>query len=209
MCGNGIRCVAKYAIDAGLAPYPALNIETGRGVLALEAWRGDSGKVERVTVGMGVPDFSRPAVPVTIPGDGPLLDHPVSLGGREFRISAVSMGNPHCIVLVDDCEGVPVDQWGPLLENAPFFPKRANIEFVSLGAPGEARIRTWERGSGETLACGTGASAVCAVLTRLGLVDGHLKARLRGGELELSLTDGSIFLTGPAVEVFRGVYAPA
>lgn len=209
MCGNGIRCVAKYAIDNGLAAGPDIRVETKRGILDLTAFQNSSGKVDRVRVDMGSPVFVPHEIPVAGPDSGPVMDWPVTAGGVEYRLHVLSMGNPHAVVFVEDVDGFPVQQVGPLLERHPAFPERVNIEFVTRVAPGHVRIRTWERGSGETLACGTGASAVSVVLGLKYKDRGPVRAELRGGVLELEWEEGgSVMMTGPATEVFRGVYAP-
>jgi diaminopimelate epimerase len=205
MCGNGIRCVAKYAVDQGLAE-TSLSVETLRGVLRLEAFKDASGRVDRVRAGMGQPDFNPEQIPVEGLGSAAVLDRSIELQGRSFRISTVSMGNPHCVVFVDNVDTYAVDKDGPLLEKSIYFPRHANIEFVEIVEQNRVKIRTWERGSGETLACGTGASAVCAVLHRLHGWNGVVRAALLGGELQLEYADNQVYMCGPAVEVYRGVY---
>ena len=211
MCGNGIRCVAKYAVENRLAPASELHIETGRGVLALETFSDSNGKVTSVKVDMGEPIL----IPKDIPFkpdysvSAPCLSQkiPVRSNGEIVSItgSVVSMGNPHCVVFVEDSTTCGIESMGPLLENHSFFPNRTNIEFVQRVAEDRVIIRTWERGAGETLACGTGASAVAVVMH---LVHGHsgpLHAELKGGELTLEWNgSGSVSMIGPAVEVFRG-----
>ena len=213
MCGNGVRCVAKYAVDSGIAEGPDLAVETGRGVLQLKTFSGAEGKVNRVRVGMGEPILSPDKIPFRpdSPADTPALDQIITVQGRDGAVTLkgtpVSMGNPHFVVFVDDVEHYPVHEIGPLVEQHPFFPNRTNVEFVQRLNCGGVRIRTWERGAGETLACGTGASAVGVVMHLLHGHTGPLDAALRGGNLVLEWNgSGSVMMTGPAEEVFRGDY---
>ncbi len=212
MCGNGVRCVAKFVHDHGLSTKNPLTIETGRGVLTLEL-EITSGKAVRVRVDMGEPILEAEKVPTTLPGPR-VVNHP--LGGQaepwhaacglDPRMTCVSMGNPHVVLYCADVAKVPLEQVGPVLENAPIFPRRINVHFVQVHSPGEVTMRTWERGSGITLACGTGACAVCVA----GVLSGHtgrrLLAHLPGGDLELEWAekDNHVYKTGPAVEVFSG-----
>lgn len=209
MCGNGIRCVAKYAVDAGLAEGPEISVETKRGVLDLTVFKNSIGKVDRVQVNMGRPVFDPSQIPVVGPDKGPVLDWPLQINGAVYRINVVSMGNPHAVIFVDDTVQFPVKETGRLIENHPAFPERVNVEFVTRSSPNNVIIRTWERGSGETLACGTGASAVTVVLGLKYGERGPVTAELAGGTLELQwLESGEVLMTGPAVEVFRGSYNP-
>jgi diaminopimelate epimerase len=203
MCGNGVRCVAKYVYDHGLARKDQLQIETGRGVLALDLEIAH-GKVSRVRVNMGAPILESAKIPTTLAGDPPIRQK-LSAAGREFEVTCVSMGNPHCVTFVDQLS----DEWvlgvGPHVERHPAFPRRVNAEFIQLVSPREFHMRVWERGSGETQACGTGAcaSAVAGVLT--GLTERKVLAHLPGGDLELEWApSGEVYLTGEAVEVFSG-----
>lgn len=205
MCGNGVRCVAKYVYDHGIARQDRLKIETGRGVLTLDLEvRG--GLVERVRVNMGAPILEASKIPTTLPGDPPVRQK-ISAAGREFEVTCVSMGNPHCITFVDRLSDDWVLRIGPEVERHPAFPRRVNAEFIQIVSPREFHMRVWERGSGETQACGTGAcaSAVAGVLT--GFTERRVLAHLPGGDLELEWSEkGEVFLTGPAVEVFSGVW---
>lgn len=207
MCGNGIRCVAKYAYDHGLVAKTALCIETGNGILDLDLQVGASGHVEQVTVAMGEPQLTRAALPMTGPEQEQVVLQPLAVGGQEFQITCVSMGNPHCVIYVDDVENFPVSEIGTLIENHPLFPRRINVEFVQVVSPSEVIQRTWERGAGETLACGTGASAVTVAGVLTGRTERRIINHLRGGDLELEwLESGAVMMTGPAVEVFSGEY---
>jgi diaminopimelate epimerase len=206
MCGNGVRCVAKYVYDHGLARKDRLTIETGRGVLTLDL-EIEGGQVRRVRVDMGAPILRSLDIPTTLPGDPP-IEVPVHIEGRELRLTAVSMGNPHAVVYVADVASFPVASLGPALEHHPAFPKRVNTHFVTVLGPSEVQMRTWERGSGETLACGTGACAVVVAGVLTGRTGRRLLAHLPGGDLELEWPSNEtpVLMTGPAVEVFSGVW---
>jgi diaminopimelate epimerase len=204
MCGNGVRCVAKYIRDHGLVAQDRVTIETGRGVLTLDLEIADD-TVRRVRVSMGTPIFDPARIPTRLVGRPP-VDAPLQLDGREFAVTAVSMGNPHAVIYVDDAEAFPLETLGPQIENHPAFPRRVNVHVVEVYGPDEVRMRTWERGSGITLACGTGASAVCVAGALTGRSSRRILAHLPGGDLELEwLEDGApVFMTGPATEVFSG-----
>ena len=216
MCGNGIRCVAKYAYDHGIAHKPVLTIETGRGILSLELEiKGD--RVQRVRVDMGEPILDAAKIPTTLVG-ATVVNQPLpSLGkgvdsswikacGLDPRITCVSVGNPHVVLYCTDAAKVPLETVGPILENAVIFPRRINVHFVQVHAPTEVTMRTWERGSGITLACGTGACSVCVAGVLSGRTDRGLLVHLPGGDLQLawSQQDNHVYMTGPAVEVFSG-----
>jgi diaminopimelate epimerase len=204
MCGNGIRCVAKYLYEHGLAPKGRVTIETGRGVLALDL-ELDGVRVRRVRVDMGAPIFEPLRIPTLLAGEPPVAA-PVRVDDREWAVTAVSMGNPHAVIFVDEVAAFPLETLGPRLEQHPAFPRRVNVHVVEILSRAEVRMRTWERGSGITLACGTGACAVCVagVLTRH--TDRTILAHLPGGDLTLEWPDdhASVFMTGPATEVFSG-----
>lgn len=206
MCGNGVRCVAKYVFDHGLVNKRQVTIETGRGVLTLDL-EVSQNRVDRVRVDMGTPILSAREIPTLLPGDPP-VEVPMDAGGRSFAVTAVSMGNPHAIIFVDNVAGFPLETFGPILERHPSFPKRVNVHFVEVKSPAEVTMRTWERGSGMTLACGTGACAVCVAGVLTGRTAAKVLAHLPGGDLELEWAgDGhSVFMTGPASEVFEGVW---
>lgn len=207
MCGNAIRCVAKYLYDHGIARHEALKIETGRGVLSLQC-EVESSRVQRVRVNMGAPFLKSADIPTTLPGDPPIRQK-LSAAGREFEVTCVSMGNPHCVTFVNEINDDWVLRVGPEIERHPAFPRRINAEFIQVISPSEFNMRVWERGSGETLACGTGAcaSAVAGVLN--GLTNRKVTAHLRGGDLQLEWAEsGEVYMTGPATEVFSGVFQP-
>jgi diaminopimelate epimerase len=215
MCGNAIRCVGKYIYDHGHARKPTLTIETGRGVLTLELTVAAE-RVQQVRVDMGEPILEADKIPTTLPGprvvDAPLplrednLERTFGNCGLDPRITCVSMGNPHAVLYCTDVSKVPLAQVGPILENLPCFPRRINIHFVQVHTPAEVTMRTWERGSGITLACGTGASAVAVAGVLSGRTERRLLAHLPGGDLQLrwSAEDNHVYKTGPAVEVFSG-----
>jgi diaminopimelate epimerase len=205
MCGNGIRCVAKYAYDHGIVAKKEITAETGAGILTLQLFTNSHNLVDKVRVNMGEPRLTRTEIPMT--GDGVLrvIDEPLNILHSTFRITCVSMGNPHCVIFVDDVEKFPVDKYGPLIENHELFPRRTNVEFVQIISRNEVRQRTWERGAGETLACGTGASAVTVAGVLNGLTERSIVNHLSGGDLEMEWPDdGPVYMTGPAVEVFSG-----
>jgi diaminopimelate epimerase len=204
MCGNGVRCVAKYVYDHGIARQPRVTVETGRGVLALDL-EVSGGKVRRVRVDMGAPILQGSDIPTRLTGDPP-VDVAVDVGGLALAMTAVSMGNPHAVAYVDDVDAFPLETIGPLWERHPAFPRRVNAHVVAVVAPGEVKMRTWERGSGITLACGTGACAVCVAGVLSGRTARTILAHLPGGDLELQwpAADAPVFMTGPATEVFSG-----
>jgi diaminopimelate epimerase len=224
MCGNGIRCVAKYVYDHGICQRPTLRIETGAGVLTLDLEVEDE-LVERVRVDMGQPILEPARIPVALPTpfkgnrvvDVPLEPHLAS--GQpavwaqariyEPQMTCVSMGNPHVTIYCEEVATIPLEVVGPRLEHLPIFPKRINIHFVQVHSPTEVTMRTWERGSGITLACGTGASAVCVSGVLTGRTSRKILAHLPGGDLELEWAENDhVYMTGPAVEVFSGEWSP-
>lgn len=204
MCGNGLRCVAKYVHDHGIRKAPQLKIQTGRGNLTVDL-EVKGGKAERVTVNMGKPILEGAMIPTKLLGNPP-VEVPLAIAGKELHVTAVSMGNPHCVTFVEKATDELVLGIGPKIENSPMFPARTNVEFIEVISPTEVRQRTWERGSGETLACGTGASAVCVAGVLTGRTKRKIINHLLGGDLELEWreSDGCVYKTGPAVEVFSG-----
>jgi diaminopimelate epimerase len=213
MCGNGIRCVAKYVYDHGLCKNKSLTVETGCGVLALEVVELSNGRVERVRVDMGCPILEPSRIPTTLAGDparaGAVVHTALQVGPEQLRVTCVSMGNPHCVTFVEQL----TDRWvlgvGPQVETDLHFPKRVNAEFVEVLSPAEVRMRVWERGSGETLACGTGACAVCVAGALSGRTARKILAHLPGGDLELHWAENDhVYMTGAAVEVFHGQWEP-
>jgi diaminopimelate epimerase len=204
MCGNGIRCVAKYVYDHGICRREQLAIETGNGVLKL-ALELQHDKVSRVTVDMGEPKLRAADVPTTL-GPESVVNFETEFSGERLKVTAVSMGNPHCVIFVPQASDELVLGLGPKIECDPRFPKRTNVEFIEVISPVELRQRTWERGSGETWACGTGASAVCVAGVLGGYSKREVLIHLRGGDLQLRWDEASnhVFMTGGATEVFSG-----
>jgi len=209
MCGNGVRCVAKFAYEHKLSTQNPMKIETGRGVLSL-ALKVNGGKVERVTVNMGEPILDLEKVPVDRQWLGAtehvrIFQVPM---GTSLGVAAtfVSMGNPHAVIFVDDVAKVDLEKVGPVLEHHKAFPRRINVHFVQVHSENEVTMRTWERGSGITLACGTGASAVCVAGVLTGKTGRTILAHLPGGDLTLEWreSDDCVYMTGTATEVFTG-----
>lgn len=205
MCGNGLRCVAKFLFDRGrTGGATEFALQTGAGPRRARVQTGPDGKAERVTLSMGPAILDAASIPTTLRGGE---ECEIEVGGRRLRGTPVGMGNPHFVVFVDDVDNFPVHEIGPLVESHPAFPKRVNAEFVQVVGSGHLRQRTWERGSGETWACGTGASAVCVASRLRGITDGKVEIDLLGGRLSLSWDGkGEVELTGGAVEVFRGEF---
>ncbi len=205
MCGNGIRCVAKYVYDRGLVKKDVLRVETRSGVKTLQL-RVEDGKVASVRVNMGQPELDPEKIPVLFSKDRMVDEEVYTPSGNVWRVTCVSMGNPHAVIFVDDVEGVNLPAIGPEMEKHAMFPERANIEFVQVTGPHEVQMRVWERGSGETLACGTGACA-CAVASVLtGKTDRDVTVHLRGGDLHIFWDPDTddVYMEGPAAFVFDG-----
>lgn len=202
MCGNGIRCLAKYVGDRGLTTGDTLRVDTRAGVKSLVLSRGADGVVRRVRVDMGVPVLDRARIPVAGSGD-PLRERIVARA-REFDASCVSMGNPHCVVWVDEIPS-DVDVFGPAIETDERFPAKTNVEFTKILNDREVRVRVWERGVGETLACGTGACATAVAANLRGFTGRDVAVHLPGGTLDIEwAADGTVYMTGPAEEVYEG-----
>jgi diaminopimelate epimerase len=222
MCGNGIRCVAKLSHDHGLSSAKPMRVQTGAGVLTLDYDLDLQGKLATATVDMGEPILDAARIPVQIEGHDPagrVVDIPGTVidiagwdvsaqdaAGLQRSWTAVSMGNPHIVLYVNDVQAVPLEIVGPQLEHASAFPRRINVHFVQVHSSSEVSMRTWERGSGITLACGTGASAVCVAGVLTGRTDRTLLAHLPGGDLRLEWRESNnhVFMTGSATEVFTG-----
>ena len=204
MCANGIRAFYKYLRDRGRTQSDEIGVETLSGVVH-PAWAGQ----DRVRVDMGLPILEAAKIPTTLAptsGDGPVLDVPLEVGGETLVVSSASMGNPHCVTVVDDVDAFPVERLGPLMEHHAAFPNRVNVEFIQLVSRTKIRQRTWERGTGETLACGSGACAVAVVSMLRGAVERAVEIELRGGTLEIEWASDAehVIMTGPATEVFSG-----
>ena len=211
MCGNAIRCVGRYVYERGLTERTEIGVETCAGLRKLKINLLD-GKVSSVQADMGVPDFFPERIPVDparlgLPADAEaVVDVPLALPYGIFSVTCVSMGNPHCVIFTDDVESLPLEVLGPAVECHPAFSKKTNVEFAKVIGPGEIRMRVWERGSGETMACGTGACATLAAAVKTGRTDRKATLHLNGGDLEIEWDEktGRILKTGPAVFVFDG-----
>jgi len=202
MCGNGIRCVGKYVYDMGLTDKTEITVETLAGIRKLVLYPGKDNKIEKVRVWMGVPRFSdQDDIP-----DLPEKRFPVKLAAhdRNFDFYCVSMGNPHAVTIVEDTDSFPVEYYGAEVQKKPIFPKSVNVEFVQLVSRSSIKMRVYERGSGETMACGTGACASAAALMRLGMIERKAEVKLLGGTLEIDWQDDGLYMTGPAAHVFDG-----
>ena len=201
MCGNAIRCVGKYLYDENVCRKEELSVETKSGIKYLRLYT-ENGKVKRVRVDMGKADFDPKSLPVLLEGEA--VDRPVKIAGGLHRITCVSMGNPHC-VLFEDPDGADLERIGPLFENDPLFPERVNTEFVKVIGKNALKMRVWERGSGETMACGTGACAAAAAACACGKCDAaqDILVQLRGGDLVIHVGE-TVFMTGEAEKVFSG-----
>lgn len=204
MCGNGIRCVAKYVYDYGLTDKTELAVETKSGIKYLDLTVED-GKVALVKVDMGKPVLSPKEIPVNLEMES-VVDEPVTVDGQEFRITCVSMGNPHAVTFVEDTASLPLEQLGPKFEKHSLFPEQVNTEFVQIRNRQEINMRVWERGSGETLACGTGACASVVACVLNGLTDNEVTVHLTGGTLQIHYDrqENTVWMTGPATVVFDG-----
>jgi len=219
MCGNGVRCLAKFIWDRKLSKKDILHIETLAGIIK-PVKAGDMVKVD-----MGEPIFEPEKIPVNISGTGvgsqertgnsklktretkAVVDYPIRIKDREFKVTCVSTGNPHAIIVVDDVSSFPVPYYGPLVETHPIFPKKANVEFIQVLTRKELRMRVWERGSGETMACGTGASAAAVAARAKDLTDNAVTVHLVGGDLFIEWAeDNHVYMTGPAATVFEGEF---
>jgi diaminopimelate epimerase len=204
MCANGIRCLFQFVRDHGHTSADEIAVETLSGIV-----RPRFAGPGRVKVDMGRPVLEPARIPTSLgSGEGPVLDAPLELPGTTIRVSCVSMGNPHAVVFVEDPDLAPVAELGPVIEHHPAFPKRVNVEFAAPVSRSRIRQRTWERGSGETLACGSGACAVAVVSMLKGAVDREVAIELRGGELEIEWSGAGshVFMTGPAAEVYTGSF---
>jgi diaminopimelate epimerase len=220
MCGNGIRCVAKYIYEHGLTKargpfsipgqpsYPAsLNIETTKGILTVGLVLDKKNKVQKVCVNMGQPILRPKDIPVKLPGEK-VIEQPIEVLGQKLLMTCVSMGNPHAVFFCDDVDSIELEKLGPAIENHSLFPNRVNVHFVQVNNPGEFTMRTWERGSGITMACGSGACASCVAAVLTGRQERVCTAHLPGGDLDLNWCekDNCVYMAGPAVEVFEGIW---
>jgi diaminopimelate epimerase len=220
MCGNGIRCVAKYTYEHKLArpggafsvpgqrPFPtSLNIETASGILTVGLTTDSNNHVRKICVNMGQPILSPRDIPVNLPG-GKIVAQPIVVLGQELLMTCVSMGNPHAVFFCDDVQLIELDKLGPAIEKHSLFPKRINVHFVQIDKQAEFTMRTWERGSGITMACGTGACAACVAAVLNGCQERICTGHLPGGDLDLNWCeqDNCVYMTGPAEEAFEGIW---
>jgi len=220
MCGNGIRCVAKYVYEHKLAaggdafsvpdqpPCPiSLKVETGSGVVTVGLLTDDNNKVQQVCVNMGQPILTPKDIPVNLPGDR-IVERAIEVLGHELLMTCVSMGNPHAVFFCQDVGRIELERLGPAIENHRLFPNRINVHFVQIDRPTEFTMRTWERGSRITMACGSGACASCVAAVLTNRIERVCTAHLPGGDLDLNWCrdDNYVYMTGPAIEVFQGVW---
>ena len=201
MCGNGIRCIAKYCYENGVVEKEEMTVETLAGVKSLQL-KVRNGEVKSVRVDMGKPSFERRMIPML--GEGVCIDEKLEVEGETYRITCLSMGNPHCVIFVEDSDGFPVKEVGPRIESHKLFPNKVNVEFVEALDRDELKVRVWERGVGETLACGTGACAAVAAGVALGIVDRKCTVHLLGGDLQVEYGE-SMLMTGPAEKAYEGI----
>lgn len=206
MCGNGIRCVAKYVYDYGLTDKTSISVETLGGIKYLDL-TVEHGKVTLVKVDMGTPILKPELIPIVAKGET-VIDEPIMVGGKEYHMTGVSMGNPHDVVFMDDIKNLEIEKIGPLFENHERFPNRINTEFVNVIDRHTAQMRVWERGSGETLACGTGACAVAVACILNGLTENTVTVKLLGGDLQIEWDreKNTVYMTGPTEVSFDGVW---
>ena len=204
MCGNGIRCVGKYVYDYGLTEKEHISVETLAGIKYLDLTVED-GKVKLVKVDMGNPELVPANIPIVADGDR-VIDEPINVNGTEYRMTGVSMGNPHAVVYVEDVKGLDIEKIGPAFENHERFPNRVNTEFVKVLDQNTVEMRVWERGSGETMACGTGACAVAVACILNGLTEDKVTVKLLGGDLQIEgdKEADKVYMTGPAEVSFDG-----
>ncbi|WP_415033520.1 diaminopimelate epimerase [Azonexus sp.] len=211
MCGNAVRCVGKYVYDAGICPRDSVRIETLAGVKELQLRFAESGVVDGAVVDMGEPELIAARIPLCVAKEGatqPFVAHPVHIDGHSYALTAVSMGNPHAVVFMDGIDQLDLPRLGPLFEHHPLFPRRTNTEFVEVLSRHKLRMRVWERGAGETLACGTGACAVAVAAVLEGRAERSVEIELRGGSLhiEWDASNQHVYMAGGATTVFAGTY---
>ncbi len=209
MCGNAVRCIGKYVYERGMTRKTHLTLETGSGTRTL-VLQVNGSHVEQVTADMGQPVLTPRDIPVDHPGEA-VRDFPITVLGQDYRITCISMGNPHAVTFVDNPWAIDIAAIGATMENHPLFPRRTNVEFVRVTRRDRLEMRVWERGSGETLACGTGAAASVVAAVLNGLAGRSVQARLAGGELQIhwDTDDNHVYQTGPAAFVFDGTWPDA
>lgn len=200
MCGNGIRCLAKYAYETSIIPKIKMKIETLSGLKTAKL-EFNKETISNIIIDMGIPNFRRKHIPMI--GKGEFINKPLYVNNTKFDASCLSIGNPHCVIIVNDVNNTPVEIFGPLLEKHSYFPKRVNVEFAQVLDRKNMKIRVWERGCGETFACGTGACASAVIAHKINLVDDEVIIHLKGGDLQISISN-RIYMKGPAIKVFEG-----
>lgn len=205
MCGNGIRCVGKYVYDHGLTDKKEITVESFGRIKYLTLYPGRDGRIESVKVNMGAPVLKGSEIPVRIDKDT-VIGEPITVNGTEYLMTCVSMGNPHAVVFIDDTDNLDIESVGPVFENHELFPNRTNTEFVQVVDKSHVKMRVWERGTGETLACGTGCCATTVACILNGLTDEEVTVKVLGGEIivKWDRENNLIYMTGPAVTTFEG-----
>ena len=206
MCGNGIRCFARYVYEHKIVEKQVMTVETLAGIMVPRIIVDDDGQITGVEVDMNAPVLEKANIPMV--GEGTAIAEQIQVEDRTFTITAVSMGNPHCVVFVDDADSFPVEYWGPRIERSAYFPRKTNVEFVQVYNDQEVRMRVWERGAAVTLACGTGACATTVACVLNGKTGRSIQLHLDGGDLNVRWDEATnhLYMTGPAVEVFQGGY---
>ncbi len=205
MCGNGIRCLGKYIYDSRLSSRLEFEIETLAGVKKLSCHKNERGKISSVLVNMGIPLFQPDKIPVKGISLPAVMDYPMFFNDRELKINCLSMGNPHCVIFIDDCQDLAIEETGPFLENHSLFPERINVEFVSLLSEDRIKVKVWERGVGLTGACGTGACASAVIAMLKGYVKRNVIVELPGGELQVMWDkENFVHMNGEVEGVFYG-----
>lgn len=205
MCGNGIRCLGKYVYDNDLCRKEVIQVETAAGLRTVNLVFDEAGRVKAATVDMGRPALRREEIPMEGDPGARVIDEPLKIEDHEFRITCLSLGNPHCIIPVTNIDWVPWQDVGARIESHELFPRRANVHFVEVVSRDEIMVTSWERGAGPTLACGTGASAACVAMNLVEKTERKITAHLPGGDLDLEWADDDhVYMTGPAEKVFTG-----
>ena len=205
ICGNGVRCFVRYLVDHGLAGSETIGVQTLGGVRRVATAFDAAGAFEAATVDMGEPGLAPADIPTTLPGEDAVIGASLTTPVGTFEVTCVSMGNPHAVLWVDDVDTAPVAAVGPAIETSDAFPNKTNVEFAQIAEDGVIRLRVWERGVGETLACGSGACATVVAASLAGLIDREAVIELPGGDLVVRWAeDGSVYMTGPAEEAFTG-----
>jgi diaminopimelate epimerase len=203
MCGNGIRCFSKYCYEAGVFKKSKFQVETFSGIKNIWLFLNENDEVVSVRVDMGAPDWECKSLPMNM--DGTCINYNLAIDKETFTVTCLSMGNPHCVIFVENVDKTPVECIGPRVENHNFFPKRTNVGFVQIMSKDELKVRVWERSCGETLACGTGTCAAVAAANKLGKVGTKVTAHVLGGDLQVEITKDSLFLSGAAKKVYQGI----